>query len=319
MDHHRSFEDVAPAPTINQPPTFIRAASSQATAVTVIIIATGIFIGAQSASRRVIRYRRCTNRVMSGGYSHRTSRPPSSYGDYNESRIGAAGTCRRSASGFVAVARCSCWNGSLLSCAIMTGFVSMLSNPSGAAARRLEGSRIPAVVVRARLFEPNDTVHGHRNRATPRQAGPAAKRLPGGASPTGSRDGEIRLRRLGGDPSLLEGSGRGRDGRGAGAAIGRLRALPAVRSLILKRRLPGLNITLARYAADVGPAQSAAEQLEAERAYENHRALGLVGVKGYRGLAADIRPLPGPPPRTISADVSTVSSAAIAELVRARC
>ncbi|MGU3362782.1 relaxase/mobilization nuclease domain-containing protein [Methylobacterium sp. M6A4_1b] len=156
----------------------------------------------------------------------------------------------------------------------------------GAAARRLEGSRIPAAVVRARLtgFEPKDKAHGYRDRAPPRQAGPGAGRHPGGIGANGSRDGGIGLRRPGGGPGRPDGSGRGRDGRGAGAAIGRLRALPAGRSLIVKHRLANLDISIARYDADVGRARSAAERLEAERAYENHRAWALWGLRDIWGL-----------------------------------
>jgi hypothetical protein len=157
----------------------------------------------------------------------------------------------------------------------------------GAAARRLEGARIPAAVVRARLtgFEPKDTVHGHRDRAAPRQAGPGAGRNLGGAGPTGSRDGgRIGLRRLGGGPGRPDGGGRGRDGRDPGAALRRLRAVPAGRSLILRRRLASFDITLARYDADVGRARSATDRLEAERDYENRRAWLLWGKTDIWGL-----------------------------------
>ncbi|WP_082512918.1 hypothetical protein [Methylobacterium sp. Leaf125] len=156
----------------------------------------------------------------------------------------------------------------------------------GAAARRLEGTRIPAAVVRARLagFEPKEARHGSRDRTTPRPAGPRAEGHLGGAGATGSRDGGVELRRPGGNPSRPDRGGGGRDGRDPGAALGRLQALPAGRTVILHRRLSRLDITLPRYAADVGRARSAAHRLEAERAYENRRAWLLFGLRDIWGL-----------------------------------
>ncbi|MCJ2036145.1 relaxase/mobilization nuclease domain-containing protein [Methylobacterium sp. J-068] len=156
----------------------------------------------------------------------------------------------------------------------------------GAAARRLEGARIPAVVVRARLtgFELRETLHGRRDRATPRQAGPGVGSHPSGAGAPGGRDGSVGIRRIGGGPGRPDGGGRGRDGRDPDTALGRLRALPAGRTMILHRRLAGLDITLDRYGADVGRARSATDRMEAERAYESRRAWLLWGKTDIWGL-----------------------------------
>lgn len=156
----------------------------------------------------------------------------------------------------------------------------------GAAARRHEGARIPAAIVRARLagFEPKETRHGRRDRTTPRQAGPGVGSHPDGAGATGSRDGRVVIRRPGGGPGRPDGCGLGHGGSGPGAALGRLSALSGGRSLILHRRLTGLDITLPRYDADVRRARSAADRIEAERAYESRRAWALFGLRDIWGL-----------------------------------
>ncbi|TXM95313.1 hypothetical protein FV223_01270 [Methylobacterium sp. WL116] len=167
-----------------------------------------------------------------------------------------------------------------------SGTAHLATRVLGAAARRFEGMRIPAADVRARLadFEPKETRHGSRDRAAPRQAGPGVGGHPGVIGAVGGRDGDVGLRRPGRDLERPHGGGRGRDGRDPGAALGRLRALPAGRALILHRRLTALDITIARCAADVEHARSALLRTSAQANYEQRRAALLWGKTDIWGL-----------------------------------
>ncbi|MEH3061517.1 MAG: hypothetical protein PGN33_01645 [Methylobacterium radiotolerans] len=157
----------------------------------------------------------------------------------------------------------------------------------GAAARRFEGERIRAAMVHARLS--GLILEGIRDgqratRAAARSAGAPAAPDRGGPGP-GNRTGDgIRGRRpdrgLGGP----DGGGVRRDGRSGGAALERLRALPAGQRLSLVRRLRNFEPSLAAYHAAVERARDAITRMEAEAAYERDRTWALWGKVDIWGL-----------------------------------
>ncbi|WP_244474260.1 hypothetical protein [Methylobacterium sp. Leaf87] len=156
----------------------------------------------------------------------------------------------------------------------------------GAASRRFEGRRIVAATVKARLssheFE-DGTDAGSRSRAKPGEAGAVAPRDPGGSRAAGDGGG-LGVRRFGGCPDRVDRGGGGRDPRGPGAALRRLRALPAVRRAVLRRRLTAFDPTLDRHLAALERVRAAAERIEAEAAYERERAWALWGFTDIWGL-----------------------------------
>ena len=155
----------------------------------------------------------------------------------------------------------------------------------GAAARRFEGERILAATVKARLdnMQLEGMTDGKRGpRTATGYAGTAAQRDPGGLGPPGS--GRVGLRRPGGDPVRPDGGGVGRDGRGPGHALGRLRAITPARGLVLRRGLNRLDPMLARYGAAAARARQAAERIDATAAYDQRRAWALWGLTNIWGL-----------------------------------
>lgn len=108
----------------------------------------------------------------------------------------------------------------------------------GAAARRFEGTRIRAAEVKARLNGMELEIHGNGmegDRAAAGRAGKAASRDPRddrAAAAGGVGSGRPDL-----DPFGPDSGGRGRDGRGAGAALARLGAIGPARASALGRRL----------------------------------------------------------------------------------
>jgi hypothetical protein len=71
---------------------------------------------------------------------------------------------------------------------------------------------------------------------------------------------------------------------GPGAALGRLRALPAGRRAILRRALTRFDPTGDRHFAALERVRAAAERIEAENAYERERAWALWGLTDIWGL-----------------------------------
>lgn len=157
----------------------------------------------------------------------------------------------------------------------------------GAAARRFEGERIRAATVRARLDGLN--LEGMRDGrpgtlAAARRSGAAAAPDRGGPGP-GNRTGDgIRVRRPDRGVGGPDGGGVRRIDRLGGAALERLRALPAGQRLSLVRRLRNFEPSLAAYHAAVERARDAITRMEAEAAYERDRGWALWGKTDIWGL-----------------------------------
>lgn len=155
----------------------------------------------------------------------------------------------------------------------------------GAAARRLEGNRILAAEVRARLhgIGLEGIGNGHGTRATPRRAGAPAARDRVGAG-IGGPGGIVGVRRPDRGLGRPDGGSGGHDAGGAVPAIGRLRALPPVRALTLRRRLSGLDPTVASCLAATERARAAVDRIEEWNAYEKERAWRLWGMTDIWGV-----------------------------------
>lgn len=155
----------------------------------------------------------------------------------------------------------------------------------GVAARRFEGERIPAATVKERLgnLELEGMTGGRSgHHAAPGRAGQGAARDPGGPGAPGT--GRVGIRRSGGDPGGPDGGGIGRDGRGSGLALERLRACQTGRGILMRRRLGGLNASLARYGAAADRARHALDRLDARADHDRRRAWALWGSTDIWGL-----------------------------------
>lgn len=154
----------------------------------------------------------------------------------------------------------------------------------GAAARRLEGNRILAAEVRARLhgISLEGIGNGHGTRATPRRAGAPAARDRVGAGVGGP--GGVGVRRPDRGLGRPDGGGGGHDAGSAVPALGRLRALPPGRALTLRRRLSGLDPTVASCLAATERARAAVDRIEEWNAYEKERAWRLWGMTDIWGV-----------------------------------
>ncbi|SFG57969.1 relaxase/mobilization nuclease domain-containing protein [Methylobacterium gossipiicola] len=166
-----------------------------------------------------------------------------------------------------------------------TGTAHLATRVLGAASRRFEGERILAAVVRARLGnlqleEMTDGRRGHR--AAPGDAGTPAPCDPGGPRTAGA--GRVGFRRFGGDPFGPDGGGIGRDGRGPGPAMGRLRAITPARGLVLRRGLNRLDPMLTRYGAATARARHATDRIDADAARDQRRAWALWGLTDIWGI-----------------------------------
>jgi hypothetical protein len=156
----------------------------------------------------------------------------------------------------------------------------------GAASRRLDGERIPAAAVRARLagHTPEQDNDRSRHRPAPRRAGAPAYRDPGGAGAPARDGGGVGIRRPGGGAGRPDGGGGGRHGRGPVPALDRLRALPSGRAFALRCRLHGLDPRLERHHAAVDRARAAAARIEERNMREQERAWALWGLTDIWGL-----------------------------------
>ncbi|WP_345820242.1 hypothetical protein ABC766_30290 [Methylobacterium fujisawaense] len=157
----------------------------------------------------------------------------------------------------------------------------------GAAARRFEGERVLAATVRARLagLELKGMDDGTvADRTAPRRAeqSPALDR--GGAGPGSGRIGEFGIRGPGRGASGPDGGGGRRDRGRAGDALGRLRAMPAGRAMILRRRLSALDPRHDACIAAAGRARAAVARMEEEAHYERERAWALWGLTDIWGV-----------------------------------
>ncbi|MCJ2096320.1 hypothetical protein MKK67_28025 [Methylobacterium sp. J-072] len=155
----------------------------------------------------------------------------------------------------------------------------------GAAGRRFEGERILAATVKGRLgnLQLEGMTDGRRgHHATFGDAGAPAPLDPGGPGAAGP--GRVGLRRPGGDPVRPDGGGVGRDGRGPGTAMGRLRSITPARGLVLKRGLTGLDPMLARYGAAAARARHATDRIDAKAIHDQRRAWALWGRTDIWGV-----------------------------------
>lgn len=155
----------------------------------------------------------------------------------------------------------------------------------GAGARRVEGTRIHAAEVKARLNGMELEIHGNGmdgHRAAARRAGAPAPRDPGrdraaGAGGLGSRRPDLNA--VGPD-----GGGRGRDGRGPGAALARLRDIHAACGGALGRRLSLLDASAGRYLAASERARDAVDRIEAAAMADRTRDWALWGKTDVWGI-----------------------------------
>lgn len=158
----------------------------------------------------------------------------------------------------------------------------------GSAARRFEGARIPAAEVRVRVagltLKGMDHGRDGGNHSEARRAGQAAPRDRGGPGAAGERDGGGRVREPDRGAVGLDVRGVGHGGRRAGAALGRLRALPSGRRAALRRRLSNIHVGMFGCDAAVERARHAAERLDAELDYESKRAWALWGLTDIWGI-----------------------------------
>lgn len=155
----------------------------------------------------------------------------------------------------------------------------------GAAARRVEGERIPAAAVKARLDELQ--LEGYRNGsegnlAAARRAGTPAARDRGRLGAAGA--GGVGIRRPDQHPVGSDSGGGGRDGRRPGVALERLRTCTAARGAVLRRRLTLLDISIGPYLAAADRARAAIERIEEVASGRRTREWALWGAKDVWGL-----------------------------------
>lgn len=155
----------------------------------------------------------------------------------------------------------------------------------GAGARRFEGARIRAAEVRARIEGMELEIHGNGRDGDRAAAG--RTRAPAARHPRGDRaafggGGGIRRPHL--NAVGPDGGGGGRDGRGPGAALARLRVLPDVGGAALRRRLTGLNTSFGRHLAAMDRAREAVDRIEAAAMADRVRAWALWGKTDIWGL-----------------------------------
>lgn len=166
-----------------------------------------------------------------------------------------------------------------------SGTAHLATRVIGAAARRFEGARVRAAEVRARIEGMELEIHGNGrdgDRAAAGRAGEVAARDPRGDRAAGA--GGLGTRRPHLDAVGPDGGGRGRDGRGAGAALARLRAIPAARSAALGRRLTGLDALTGRHLAAMERAREAVDRIEAAAMADRVREWAMWGKTDNWGI-----------------------------------
>ncbi|MCJ2117014.1 hypothetical protein MKK65_10605 [Methylobacterium sp. J-001] len=157
----------------------------------------------------------------------------------------------------------------------------------GAAARELEGERITAATVRARLagMTLEDLEHERiRDHAASGRPGPLAARDRVCAGPGIGWVGGDRPLRFGGGAGRHDGGRGGCDLRRPRVALGRLRSLPPGRRMILRRRLFSLDPSVDAYLAAAERARAAVSRMEEESLYERDRAWALWGRTDIWGI-----------------------------------
>lgn len=154
----------------------------------------------------------------------------------------------------------------------------------GTAARRFEGARIHAAEVKARLNGMELEIFGNGtvgDRAAVGRAGAPAARDPRGDRAAGAAGVGIRRPDL--NPVGPDGGGRGRDGRGSGTALARLRATPD-RGAALGRRLTGIDASSGSYLAAMERARNAVDRIEAAAMADRVRDWALWGKTDLWGI-----------------------------------
>lgn len=155
----------------------------------------------------------------------------------------------------------------------------------GAAARRFEGDRIPAVAVKTLLggLELEGHEHGREgNLAKAGRPGTPPARDRGRRGATGA--GGVGIRRPCGHAVGPDTGGGGRDGRRPGAALERLRTCTAARGAVLRRRLMRLNAVSGAYLADADRARAAIERIDEVASGRRTREWALWGAKDVWGI-----------------------------------
>lgn len=84
--------------------------------------------------------------------------------------------------------------------------------------------------------------------------------------------------------ALVGAGGRGRDGRREGAALARLRGVPATRGAALRRHLSGLGASTGRYLAASERAREAVDRIEAAAMADRVRQWAIWGKADLWGI-----------------------------------
>jgi hypothetical protein len=166
-----------------------------------------------------------------------------------------------------------------------SGTAHLATRVIGAAARRFEGTRIRAGEIKTRLNGMELELHGNGmdgDRAATGRAGEAAARDPRGDR--AALGGGLGIRRPDLNPVGPDGRSRGRDGRGPGAALAQLRAIPVARGAALGRCLTGLDVSTGRHLAAMERAREAVERIEAAAMADRVRDWALWGKTDIWGL-----------------------------------